>query len=587
MKNPKKTKAERFKRLTEALKGGVGDKGLATAPKRVPAIKAPAEKLGLGPVSKDGVTTNPKNEEFSDQIASVADLRVSVLKGDDNDLYYRFEVPGRSTVVASVEVIGQRIQALTKLRRIGILASSDVARRAIGDLIEAAHFDPETIVATHTGFERVPSPRYFIYRDGSVISGDANLRVISLLEGDIRFGSAGDLRAYEEGIAKVVRNQSVPTTVFFFGLAQVVKPFVTGTGYKSENAMFELVGRSTVYKSALTCTLAGSAWGRAPEPNGSMEYAYARTWNMTPEKIGDFFAEYNGHLLILDEATMAHSEEKKRAEKIMQVVHRMSSGLGRARHGEGTQGHSLTMLSTSNQPIQQILAETEDVRRAVEGRLISFQLPNEEPNFFDSVPQGFLGVEAAMKHVFAIVGDNYGLLARRFIADVLRFIATDSARLTPILEGAISKFLRNIGMDASGVDPVLQRRAQPFALAYATAVVAFLVGTLDKKNWGRVKRTIRRAWTKHGLTGSRSTDGDPRIVSYMLDQSNIFVDARRGNKPRILDHNFRRIAGIFFVGKDRTLCLAIPVAAKSKLGMSTATLKHLKRKRDFPRTFCN
>jgi hypothetical protein len=580
MKKSKKTTVERLKALKEASSGGVGDKVLATAPERMAANNHAVGKLGLGPDSSaKGANERTEKTESSDLIASISDLKISILSGDDDDTHYLFEARGRSKIIGSSVVIGNRQQAINELRRIGIFATSSSMRKNIDDLIAAAQHDPSTIVATYTGFERARSPRYFAYGDGSIISVENDLRVISSVEDNISFASAGDLRVYEKGIAKVARNQSVPITLFFFGLAQVVKPFVIGTGYKAENVMFDLVGRSTVYKSALVCTLAASAWGTVPDPTGNMENAYARGWNMSPEKIEEHFTEYNGHLLILDEATLADTDQKKRADKILNTVHRMSSGQGRARYREKIQGHSVSMLSTSNQPMREILAETDEVRRALEVRLISFELKKEkgESSFFDTVPKGFSSVEKAMAHIFEITQDNYGLLARRFIEDVLRFSVTDSQKLAAIIKKAMSKFVRSVGMHVNGVDPISYRRVQPFALTYATAVVAFKVGTLDKRLWGHVKRSIRAAWIKHGSANSPTVEGDPRIVSYMMDKSNIFIDARGGAKPNITDANFKKISGMVFEAKDGTLCLAIPNAASAKFGLSKAILKQLKR----------
>lgn len=591
MKDIKKSHVERSNPLKEARKTGGGDKGLPTAPSHSAANIGGAGKLGLNPNSAKGTTIiEPKsgpyrhgksrppsaispvagvNDAGQTKLPVVSDLNVSILTGDDGDVYHRFEALGRTVVISSKTVVENRLQIMSALRRIGILAVSPAIKNEISQRIESAKHDAKTIVATRVGFEKADIPRYFVYGDGTVISPDAEIRVVSLVEDRGRFRSNGELSNYEEGIAEVIREQPVPVTLFFYALIQVLKPFVSATQYKAENMMFELVGGTSTFKSALTCTLAGTVWGEGHSPEG-----YARSWNMSDQAIEDLFVGFNDHLLVLDEATLAHTNEKSRADKILNAVHRLSSGQGRARTGTVAEGHSVTMLSNSNQPMRSILSvrTTEDVRRALEVRLISFQLANKEASFFHSSPSGYPSVHDAMQKLFATTKENYGLLARRYILNVLTRAQQDSGSLIRIIERSIAKFLQGINLE----DEVSHRRVQPFALAYAAAVIAFETGTLRKEHWGKVKRSIKRAWAEYGAA-NLGVAGDPRIIAYMIDTSNRFVDARDGAKPHIPDLGFKKIAGIFYRGKDKALCLAVPNAALENMNMSTAALKQLKK----------
>ncbi|NNG74295.1 DUF927 domain-containing protein [Rhizobium laguerreae] len=576
MKDSKKSHAERSNPLKEVRKTGGGDKGLPTARRHSAGNTVSPGKLGLNPVSANGTTgtdatsgvPGASNDQGRIRLPAVTDLNVSVLTGDDGDLYHLFEALGQTVVISSKTVVENRLQIMSALRRIGILAVSPAIKSEVSQRIEVAQHDAKTIVATRVGFEKRAIPRYFVYGDGAVISPDTELRVVSLIENSGRFRSSGKLSTYEEGIAKVIREQPVPTTLFFYALTQVLKPFVSATRYKAENMIFELVGDTTTFKSALTCTLAGTIWGEGHSPEG-----YARSWNMSDQAIEDLFVSFNDHLLILDEATLAHTNEKLRAEKILNTVHRLSSGQGRARTGAVSGGHSVAMLSNSNQPMRSILSvtTTEEVRRALEVRLVSFQLVNKEASFFSSVPSGYDSIHDAMDEVFTTTKENYGLLARRYILNVLRLAQQDGDALIMHIGDLIAKFLK--GIEAQ--DEVSYRRAQPFALAYAAAVIAFETGTLSKKHWGKVKRSIRRAWIEYGAAKSIAA-GDPRIVAYMNDTSNLFVDARDGTKPHILDENFKKVAGIFYYGKDKALCLAVPSGVIKNLNMSSAALKGLK-----------
>ncbi|WP_165417422.1 DUF927 domain-containing protein [Rhizobium ruizarguesonis] len=591
MKNVTKSHVERSKSPKEAGKKGVSNKGSPTAPPHSAAVTGGVGKLGLNPnsakgtiitesnsgICRDGKSQPPSapsaiagvDDAAHTTLPVVSDLRVSILTGDDGDLYHHFEALGRTLVISSKMVIENRLQIMGALRQIGILAVSPAIKHEIGQHIESAKHDVKTIVATRVGFEKRAIPRYFVYGDGTVISPDAELRVVSLVDDRGRFRSKGELSDYEEGIAEVIREQPVPVTLFFYALIQVLKPFVSATPYKAENMMFELVGGTSTFKSALTCTLAGTVWGEGHSPEG-----YARSWNMSDQAIEDLFVAFNDHLLILDEATLAHTNEKTRADKILNAVHRLSSGQGRARTAAVAEGHSVTMLSNSNQPMRSILSvtTTEEVRRALEVRLISFQLANDGASFFISPPSGYPSVHDAMNKIFATTKENYGLLARRYILNVLTRAQEDSSSLIQKIEKSIARFLQGINLE----DEVSHRRVQPFALAYAAAVIAFDTGTLKKKHWGKVKRTIKQAWAQYGA-GNSGVAGDPRIIAYMNDTSNHFVDARDLAKPHIPDSKFKNVSGIFYHGKDKALYLAVPNAVIKNMKMSAAALKQLKK----------
>lgn len=574
MKDSAKHPVEHSSTRAGGKEKGAGSEGLATAPKKRPTIVI-TKNLGLNPNSGDKAKkTNgriaPDDNAGPPKIATVFDLQVKILTGDDGDMYYHFTAFDRSIIRSSRDVVESRLQVMAALRLIGILAVSSDIKTEISQRIEAAKFDSDAIVATRTGYEKSGSPRYFVYGDGAVICPDPKLKVVSLIQDHGRFKSKGDLSAYEEGIARVIRNQPVPITLFFYSLTQVLKPFVSSTRYKAENMIFELVGDTSTFKSALTCTLAGTVWGEGHSPEG-----YARSWNMSEQAIEDLLVSFNDHLLILDEATLAHTNEKLRAAKISDIVHKVSSGQSRARTGVIAGGHSVAMLSNSNQPMRSILAvtTTEEVRRALEVRLISFHLTQKNASFFQSVPNGHTSVHSAMGALFATTKDNFGLLARAYITSILAFALKDEKALVKSIEKSITKFLKKIDLDAT--DEISYRRAQPFALTYAAAVLAFQTGTLTRTHWGKVKRTILRAWRQYGFTAN-AVEGDARIVAYMRDTSKKFVDARDGTKPRILDKNFGLVAGIFYHGKDKALCLAVPNKAISAMRLSTAALKRLK-----------
>lgn len=563
MKNDKKSDVEVVRLPVERFKGGGGDEGLATAPQPVRDRTGTKQKPGLSPVSGKG----PKKIGQAD----ITRLEVTILHSDDGNLFYRFAVRGRALLVPSKEVVDSNHRVIGGLTAIGILATSKEHKALVAERIQTAEEDTTAIVATRFGFEIGDRPGYFIFGDGASIASGDDRKIFSHLAVTDRFQRSGSLRAYEKGLAEVIRNQALPILLFFYALAQILKPFVRATGLKAENFMFELVGETSSFKSALTGVLCGSIWGNVNTNTG-----YARSWNMSDQNIEVLLREYNGHLLVLDEATLADTNEGKRAEKILNTVHRLSSGQGRGRPGEIVDVHSATIFSNSNQPIRSILPATDDVHRALEVRLISIRLPVRDTGFFDTIPEGFGSVREAMQQVFNVTRENHGLLARRFIRAVLALSRSDHEGLIETVGTSIAQFQEKVGIDVATSDNITYRRVQPFALAYATAVIAFKTGTLKKRRWGSVEKSIRRAWFEVE-NASDANDAD-QFQGYLANNKNAFVDARGGQKPEVPDSVMKDIAGFVYNAKNGSLRLAVPKHAMQRLGYSTAVLKQFKAK---------
>ncbi|KQQ38294.1 hypothetical protein ASG19_04355 [Rhizobium sp. Leaf306] len=527
----------------------------------------PAAKTGLGPqIAKK----SPPSVRDVPSRASVSDLKVKLLNGDDGAIYYQFVADGQHVILPAPEVIGSLPRVYAELTKIRVLASSASDKQEIKEKIDTPDTDT-TVVATRYGYEDAPRPAYFVYGDGSVLRASTQTQIVPRVVSRSSSGRAGILKSYEAGLSAVLRDQAVPLTVFFFGLSQIIKPFARAAGFNAENIVLELVGESTKFKSALTCGLAASAWGSADPRDG-----YSLTWNITKQKIEELFTNYDHQLLILDEVTLAGENPKERGEAVGKVVHRLSSGVGRGVTGKTATGHSLNMLSTSNEPLRSILPASQDVHAALGVRLISFEVPSRETFYFDRIPEGFASVGEAMDAAFGVVQQHHGLLARHLIQRVLVQVNDRYEHFLGHISKAVRKFMKRIGLGNADMATLPYRRAQPFALTYATAVIAFKTGTLKKKLWGGILKTILRAWNEHASAGA-GDDGDARFNSYMNDSSNLFVDGRGKEKPVIRNTVFAGMAGIFYLSKDKELLLAVPTAAASKLGYPKAVLKQLKK----------
>ncbi|TNM66216.1 DUF927 domain-containing protein [Aliirhizobium smilacinae] len=578
MKDSTKHRVKRSNIAADGKKSGVGDKGLATAPMIRPSPSkcrnTPSHEQPAAPAlsQKQGLAPESAQRFHSDTRVQLSNVSVTLVRGDDDLLYYRFYAEGRHALIPAPEVITNDSRVFGELAKIDVLATLPEQKRLIKALIAGAQVEDGSKVVTRLGYEDADIPRYFVYGDGSIISPVEVSNIYPLVGSNKVFASKGRFQAYEFFVSAALRNQSIPITVFFFALSEVIKPFAVAAGLNVENKIMELVGGSTNYKSALTSIVAASAWGFATQQDG-----YAKRWNMTDNKIEEYFRDYNSHLLVLDEATLASKDVHKRGEMIANVVHRVSSGQGRGRSGVEDRGHSVTVLSNSNQPIRSLLPPEQDVIDALEVRLISFQMPQRANGFFDTIPLNSDAVGTAMGRVFRTVQKHHGLAARRLIRKLLNLAISDKAHLQNIIEKAVAKFLKAAGMISADVGTLDHRRIQPFALAYATAVVSFKTGAFHKQRWGKVRRSILRAWTDHASLG-RETSQDSHLHSYMTDSGNSFVDCRSGSKPEISDGTFGKLAGFFITGRDGRLYLAVPASQVESMGLSKAALKTWKSK---------
>jgi Superfamily II helicase and inactivated derivatives len=569
MKGPSKNRLKGHKSGKKVQKGHVGDVGVATAPQSKPFLplspRTP-QKQGLGPVS-----THPATEMPTDVLERIALSSVVRTTADDGNLYYVWKLCGKVTAIPVAVVTETFAKVYSALLPVGIIAISPAQKAAVRQKFDEAPETDKVIVVTRNGYEHVDRPRFYAMGDGSLIKSDASLRLIGIGNPDDRFEERGSRRTYERNLARVIRNQPIPLMVFFYALTPALQPFAMQAECLVQNTMLELSGSTSRYKSALTNFLAGSVWGGTQETLG-----FADSWNITPASAEEAFIRHQNGLLVLDEATMAASSEKERGNVIGNVVHRLTAGKKRGRKGEVSAHFQLMALSNSNQSLASILDAAPEVKAALEVRLITLQVPKRETGPFEFVPRGFDSVHQAMGLVFATVNEHRGLLARRFIRDVLAWSRRDHESLIRFIRTQVERFISDIGL-GSGADAAELRRAKPFALTYAAAAVAFKAETLRRKRWGKVRRTLVEAWFRYGNPPPSSPVRD-EVDEFLADETTTVVDLPYGVKPEIAGDSFDRVDAFIYRDKKRQLNLAMtPAKMRKHLKLSAAALKQLKK----------
>lgn len=506
-------------------------------------------------------------------------LKIYLAEADDGSEVTVVRHRGKALVLTIDKLYDNRKEIYKSIHQMGLPMMKKEAKEAFQQLLDVARKRDDIIVATKSGYDRRNNhsrgPHYFAYPDGKILTRPNAPTVYSTLASSQSFSSAGNFPDYEAGVSGVLKNQAAPLLVFFIGLSPILQRFTKDAGYFVENVILEMIGPTSTYKSTFTNLIAGSIWGG----DSSSKLGYARSWNATANKIEEFCKEYNNSLLVLDEATLAGTTPSERGAAILNVLHRLSSGETKGRMGQQEmQRFELMALSNSNEPLLSLIKESSNVEAAGEVRLIAIECPTRKTGYFDSVPHGHNSVEAAMKGLRKVCNENYGLLAKRMIKAVLRWSERDHDELIRAIGDSMLSFLMRCGVFPESVDQKILRRAKPFALAYATAEVAFKAGVLQKGLWGNVRRTLIRAWKKYGRRGG-SPDGNEIIANFFANPQAVIIDVSKGQKPEITDDEFIRLDAFIYIDRGKAVYLAMTRRSMTKnLAMSKAALKKMKKR---------
>ncbi|WP_373413560.1 DUF927 domain-containing protein [Ensifer aridi] len=574
-----------------------------------------AEKWGHGPIAADLLqdaesptgTTCPDAETLSkplrlDEIGDVTSAHLrnkgngrGAEDGDEGPLFgltveqiatdegahaYLFTKDGVQVAVMADQLLMAKSVAMQQVQQqLGVNLVTPRTKRDFDSLIDAAKRRDDIIAVTRVGFDRRQGheqmPKYYAYGDGNIYSTKQAPKCVVCFAPQSTFGSRGDRRVHEKIVASVIRDQAAPIFMFFAALSPIIQRYTKHTRLMVENAIVEMCGRSTSNKSSFTTLLGGSLWGGHP----LAKLGYAHSWNATANKLEEFCSLYNNSLLILDEATTAGADPKSRGETILNVLHRVSLGETRGRKGEGSEIFELMVLSNSNQSLRSILRETAEVEEASDVRLIAVGCPTRESGYFDTMPDKYPSIEAAMNALRQSCTENYGHIARRLIRAVLKWSETDHQGLIDAIQSYMHAFLQRAGIDSDTSSSIALRRAKVFALADATARIAFKTGVLDKALWGATGKSLRKAWRKYGRQGASTASGD-HFATFLADTKSRLVDVTKGGKPKIPNDQFAKVDGFIYRLKAGDFYLLMsPAKMKARLALSAARLKALKERK--------
>lgn len=508
----------------------------------------------------------------------LAGLTVDLIPVDEGGEAFLFSYAGERLAIPIEQFITGRQTALVSISRLGVRLINRRAQNVFDSLLDAAAKRQDVIAVTRLGYDRRQGhefrPQYYAYGDRTIYRNRKAPDCVACFPAQKNFSRHGHRKVQEKAIATVIRNQAAPLLVFFVGLAPVLQPYAKAAGMMVENVLVEMIGPTSTYKSNLTTLVAGSIWGG----NRNAKLGYAHGWNATANRLEELCAVHNNSLIVLDEATMAASNAKARGEVILNVTHRLSSGQTKGRFGEDTVNFDLLALSNSNESLLSILSESSEVERASEVRLIAIKCPSRKTGYFDSIPDGYHSIEAAMSDLRSACGVNFGHIARRFIREILKWSERDHQGLVARIKSHMQNFLSTAMADSRDTASEDLRRAKVFALAHATSELAFETGVLRKKLWGDTRKPLLRAWRKYGRR-RRSVIVDDQLGTFLTNPHKRLVDVTDGSKPEIPDEQLREIDGFIYrgSGNEMHLCMT-PATMRAQLAFSSARLKTLKQR---------
>ncbi len=391
---------------------------------------------------------------------------------------------------------------------------------------------------------------HYVLGDGAVV-GPRDVpptEVIVAFEPDAKFTRRGKLGDWQAAMEPVVAGQTLPVFVLCLALAP---PLLTLAPPDFGNQLCEIAGPSGHGKSTLAF-LAASVWAGDP----ARETLGAESWLTTLEAIERQMAVHADALLVLDEANKAGSSRKTQRELIEKAIFRLSGTEGKARHGTGVEvsGARLLTISTSNEPLAQLLKVTPAVMEALQARMVTFEVSWEGPlRAFDRVPHGFASERKAVEALLRAIATYYGTPGRAMVVRLVQERAADEPKLRRRIPQFIAHFYKLTG--AGDLAGSAGRAAKLFALAYAAGRLAREWGILPEA-WGMISKLVPRLYAlwRSAVGGAA---GAAQLLRAHLDPTRErWIDAASVKSPLKLE-DFRATAGIL-VREETGSVLLVP-----------------------------
>lgn len=290
-----------------------------------------------------------------------------------------------------------------------------------------------------------------------------------------RCAKRGTLRKWKRRVATPLAGQNIATFVLSLAFAAPILKLTNRVG----NFGFELVGPKGTGKSTFQQIMSSVLGGAIQGEDGH----YWTSFDATPGGLEQAMASHSDLPMILEEANLyiAGESPRVRGEHFKALAFRLGGGFDKRRYGHGAAGEfRFVYLTSSNEPLAELIGRDSEAARAAADRLITIPIPADRPHgLFDSIPDGFTSGSDFARTLIAAADLNHGHAIRRFLRRLVNARATNEGRLKSDIAALIARFCEKAEVDTT--DGSAMRVAEAFGIVYAAGEVARRYGALPQR----------------------------------------------------------------------------------------------------------
>lgn len=362
---------------------------------------------------------------------------------------------------------------------------------------------------------------HFAMPDGTIISPTGASAPIRVFEPTFNKSSAqGSLRKWKRRVAVPLTDHAIAMFVFMLAF---MPPLLRLSG-RDDNVGFELVGPGGTGKSTLQLLMSSILGGIGRGSDGSYHITFDTTLNALEEQM----AIHADLPIIIEEANlyMAGASSSVRRNAYKAFVFKMSGGREKGRFGSAASGeYRFSYLSSSNEPLADLIGQNSDVAKAAGDRLITLQLDPRRPHgVFDHLPNGVGSGSEFANRLTNAAALHHGRAIRRYLQRLVQARADDEKGLRAEIQKHMAHFREKAGVDLNNGSAV--RVADAFGLVYGAGKLAQKYGALPR-HW-KCGPAVLTCYREHRLTPASRMTFNERLAALAEAADTVHLG---GNRP--------------------------------------------------------
>ena len=422
-------------------------------------------------------------------------------------------------MIPVAELIGSPAEIKAALHRRDIVVMANASITKLQDQVEEIKVWHEGLVASGVGWN---GAKFFVLPDRSIQQDPSEGQIFETLETTADEQSAGSRKTWKSEVATPLIGHPIPT----FALAFSFMPPILALTSRNMNVLFEYVSPPSRGKTSVQ-QIAASVWGSPSRFRGK---SYLVAMDTTVNGLEATMEEHCDLPIIMDEANQfaAESSPKARAVAFQSIAFKLASGSEKQRFNQAASdpAYRLGFLSSTNDPLSQMLGQGSEAAMAARERLLTIPIDRKRPyGVLESVPEGFDNCAAFIDHLVKTAEVNHGHAGRRFIKHLVVERANDEQALRDRISSLVRRFREEAGIDCNDGSTV--RVSEAFGLVYAAGEIAKGYGCLPKKmdvmGAAIVCYRLNRAHdasTRPFLERLAALIDDPRVILWRKDKPN-------------------------------------------------------------------